>query len=745
MVNQTSTPIPHLSEMRSTLKQLQAETILLALPGLYIATFILIAGASHFYNNIFPIGVSTIILFTLPLLIGALRNSHYLIAAWLLVLGCLTVVLLIMGWGQVPVAICLLALPVGLAALYVGLAGGFVTAAGCSLLLFFDISITLDPTLRVTALTAIWGTLGLIWLTQRPFSTAIEWYYFSYEQNRALLEQAQDSQLQFRQTLEDLENANLQLTRLNSLAQGLRRTAEEARIAKEQFVANVSHELRTPLNMIVGFSETIIQSPDIYEEKIPPKLLADLDVIHRNSRHLSKLIDDVLDLSQVEADHIALTKERMAFKDIVEAAVIAVRPLYDSKGLYLETLIPPTLPPVYCDPTRIRQVVINLLSNAGRFTEEGGATLEVRPEKNTLMVTIKDTGPGIAPKNIDKLFQPFRQVDGSIRRRYGGTGLGLSISKRFIELHEGKIWVESEEGQGTTFLFHIPIDPQPASPLSSDVMHGVTPQWEYLQRTRPSAAPKAVLRPRFVVLEHEDALQRLLSRYMEGIEIAAVRSLPEAIREVTTTPSRALLINDMSIHGALEHLEENGGLPFGTPAITCSVPGVHELAGGLGVSDYLIKPIDREKLLRTLDRLNAAGKTILIIDDEPDALRLFRRMLLQAGRGYRILRASDGVQGLKILREEGADAILLDLMMPQMDGFRFLSQKNEDDALRDIPVVIISAQDPSGHPIVSHGLGATRGGGLPIPQLLACIDTLSRILSTAGQAGEPALTADQPG
>ena len=736
MYNGVSQPTPRLSEIRLTLRQLQTETILLALPALYIGAFILIVSAGWFRDP-FQAGVPAMILFFMPIVIWILRESNYLTSVWMLVLGCLATDLLIVGWGNIHAAIYLLVLPVGLATLFVSVTGGAFIAAICSLLLLApSIGLVPDPALRVTTLVGMWSVVGLIWLTQHPFATAIAWYYFSYEQNRGLLEQARDSQLQLKQTLEDLAAANLQLTRLNSLAQGLRRTAEEARMAKEQFVANVSHELRTPLNMIVGFSETIIQSPDIYDGTIPSNLLADLDVIHRNSQHLSKLIDDVLDLSQIEADQIALTRERVSFEKIVEAAVIAVRPLFDSKGLYLDVEIAEDLPQVFCDPTRIRQVVLNLLSNAGRFTEQGGVHLRVWQQENELMVIVRDTGPGIAAENMGKLFEPFRQVDGSIGRRYGGTGLGLSISKRFIELHGGKIWVESEEGGGTTFFFQLPMAP-PTPVSTSDFMRGFAPEWEYVQRTRPSTAPKPVVHPRFVVLETGQALQRLLSRYMDGVEIAAVSSLQEAIQELSDVPARALLVNEISISEALQRLDESEGLPYGTPAITCSVPGVQEAAGELGVSDYLVKPISKESLLAALDRLELKGNTVLIIDDEPEALRLFRRMLISSARGYRILRATDGEQGLSILGEQRADVILLDLIMTRMDGFRFLARKSQEPTLRDIPVIVISARDPTGQPIVSNALAVTRGGGLPIPQLLACIDTLSRILSTAGQADDP--------
>jgi CheY-like chemotaxis protein len=231
----------------------------------------------------------------------------------------------------------------------------------------------------------------------------------------------------------------------------------------------------------------------------------------------------------------------------------------------------------------------------------------------------------------------------------------------------------------------------------------------------------------------------LLSRYTDGIEIAPVASLQQAIHVLTKEPARALLINDISIGDALQRLDEHVELPYGTPAIVCSVPGIHEAVGGLGVSDYLVKPIARETLLATLGRLGLEGKTVLIIDDQLEALRLFRRMLISEGGGYRILQATNGQQGMRILREQGADAVLLDLVMPRMDGFRFLAEKSQDPTIRDIPVVVISACDPAGQPVVSNALAVTRKGGLSVPQLLSCIDTLSTTLAAAGPADDPML------
>jgi signal transduction histidine kinase/CheY-like chemotaxis protein len=701
----------------------------------YVAAFIVLARAGQFRDT-YPVGVSVVVLLLLPVAVWGLRGSSYLASAWVLVMGCVLVDLLIVTWGGVQVVACLLVLPVGLAVVFISVAGGALTAMICTtVLLLVSNWLALDSTTLFITVLGMWGVLGLIWLTRRPFSTAMEWYYFSYKRNHDLLERARDVQLQLRQTLEDLGEANRQLTRLNDVAQGLRRAAEESRRAKEEFVANVSHELRTPLNMILGFSEMIARSPDIYGSEIPSSLLADLDVIHRNSQHLSSLIDDVLDLSQVDADQIALTREWTPFQEIVDAALVAVRPLFDSKGLYLREEIPEDLV-VFCDQTRIRQVLLNLLSNAGRFTEQGGVHLRAWQEEGTLIVSVTDTGPGIAAQDLGRLFQPFQQIDGSIRRRYGGTGLGLCISKRFIELHEGRIWVESEENVGTTFSFQIPVAP-PSPENEAHYAHSLAPGWEYVQRTRPSKAPEPVISSRLVVLESGKVLRRLLSRYTDGIEIAPVASLQQAIHALGSEPARALLINDVSIGDALRRLDEHVELPYGTPAIVCSVPGIHEAAGGLGVSDYLVKPISRETLLATLDRLGLKGKTVLIVDDQLEALQLFRRMLISEGCGYRILRATNGQQGMRILREQGADAVLLDLVMPRMDGFRFLAEKSQDPAVRDIPVVVISACDPAGQPVVSNALAVTRRGGLSVPQLLSCIDTLSTTLAAAGPTDGP--------
>lgn len=681
-----------------------------------------------------------LLLFLLTLLTWGLNQWQPNLGRWSIVITLIITVYWGYQWLQAPEFLTLLVIPTALAAALISLRAAAVTTIAETVLVltFHPLTSELKPGIIITSLVAIWAILGVMILVYGPVSRVADWLWSFFQEAQELLEEAQEHRARLEQVLADLAQANLQMTRLNILAQGLRQAAEEAQRTKEEFVANVSHELRTPLNMIIGFSETILQSPGAYGKKIPPALLADLMVIHRNAGHLSELINDVLDLSQIDADKMALTKEQAPFKEIVEEATTSIQPLYVSKGLYLHLDIPENLPSIFCDRTRIREVLLNLLSNAGRFTEQGGVSVRVWLEGNDLMVSVTDSGPGIASKDLDKVFQPFQQLDSSIRRRHGGTGLGLAISERFIQLHGGKIWVESQEGSGTTFFFCLPVG-SPA--LSGDsFLRGVTPAWEFLQRTHPYSGSKPVIQPRFVILESGDTLHRLLSRYWDKVETAAVASLEEAITELSRLPAQALLINETSADKTLEYLNLSQKLPNNTPLIICSIPGPDEL-NPLGASVRLVKPIFRETLLAALDQLNIKEGTILIVDDEPDALQLFRRMLTSLARDYRILLARDGQEALTILQECRPQVILLDLVMPNMDGFQLLELRRQHPVLSEIPVVIISARDPAGQPIVSSMVAATLGGGLSLSQLLAGIEAFSKVLAIPGPVGDPEPTA----
>ncbi len=563
------------------------------------------------------------------------------------------------------------------------------------------------------------------WAAGHALLTVTQWSMFSFEQARKNMEEAREQRVELKQIQDDMLQANRELARLSDRLKTMHQVAEEARRAKEEFVANVSHELRTPLNMIIGFSEIITESPQVYGASLPPALLADIGAIQRNSRHLSRLVDDVLDLSQIEAGRMALNKEWASLPDIIGAATLAVRPLFESKGFYLETQVPPDLPPVFCDSTRVRQVLINLLSNAGRFTEHGGVRVRIERAENEIVISVSDTGPGIGLEEQQKLFEPFQQLDSSIRRRHDGSGLGLSISKRFVEMHTGKMWIESQVGIGATIYFSLPLEtPLPAIPGGGSALRWFNPYQPYEKRTRRSKAPAPSFVPRYVLLEEGQTMQRLLDRYLDGVEITVVRDVEGAVRELAHSPAQALIVNAPPF----QEMPELADLPYDTPAVTCWVPGGNEAAQQLGVVRYLLKPVTRETLFETLEALENV-ESVLLVDDKAEVLQLFARMLSSAERDYRVLRATSGPQALDLLRERRPDVMMLDLIMPGMDGFQVLQEKSQDPAIREIPVVIISATDPSGEPIVSDTLTVTHGGGLSVRNLLACIQAVSEVLS----------------
>ena len=298
---------------RAEIEELKNNTFWWSVSGLFLAAIALYLFARTFPDPIYGAIPGLLFLLLSPAVWFLRLKAHYLVAAWALVIGCFGVILVLTGWSGLAEAVIFLALPVGLTAVLIGLPGSIVTAIGCTLFLLFGLNLSPHiAALRYVAIVHIWGTIWLVWLTSRPLLLARQWFEVSYKQSREALEANRDYQFQLRQALDDLTDAHLQLTQLNRLAHDLRRQADEARRSKEQFVANVSHELRTPLNMIIGFSEMAMNSPETYGRNIPQSLLADLEIVLRNSRHLSSLIDDVLDLSQIDAGQMALMKEPVA-------------------------------------------------------------------------------------------------------------------------------------------------------------------------------------------------------------------------------------------------------------------------------------------------------------------------------------------------------------------------------------------------------------------------------------------------
>ncbi|MBN1994041.1 MAG: hybrid sensor histidine kinase/response regulator [Anaerolineae bacterium] len=732
--------------LQSTLRNL-----ILITGGVYLTWYYMVFGGNfsiELYRAFFPITV--VILLTCALSLWLLPKQ-LLVAETVWLVGLAISIMLAIYASRQPEVVFLYALLPLMAVLIVGWPAGLIVEGLVIGLVAWFVYGPEVPLLRpgYGLATIVGGAFtGLLgWATTHTLLTVTQWSLFNFRQAQERMEEIRERQVELKQAQDDLLLANQELARLSDRLKALNQVAQEARRAKEEFVANVSHELRTPLHMIIGFAEMITQSPQVYGDSLPPALLADITAIQRNSQQLVRLVDDVLDLSQVEAGRMALSKEWVNISEIVDAATLAVHALFKSKRLYLETEIPPDLPPMFCDGTRVRQVIINLLSNAGRFTDQGGVRVKVWRETNDILMSVIDTGPGIAPEDQQKLFEPFQQLDGSLRRRHGGSGLGLSISKRFVEMHKGKMWLESEVGRGTTITFSLPLEARPPLQTSTDAKRWFNPYEQYEARDWWPKVPVPKLIPRFVLLDTGNTLQRLFTRYLDDVEICPVRDLEEAIKEITHSPAQALIVNTPSLKQGPIPLDQLNNLPFGTPILACWVPGEDEVAQRLGVVRYLVKPVTREILFSTLADLSDEIKDVLLVDDSREVLQLFARMFSATDHSYRVLRATDGQQALELLRKRRPDVMLLDLIMPGMDGLEVLEEKSQDPTIYDIPVIVISSRDPTGEAIVSDRLTITRSGGLSVRRLLACIQAISEVLSPSfrfGAQAQPEKPAAEP-
>lgn len=578
-------------------------------------------------------------------------------------------------------------------------------------------------------------SIGSIWGVFRAILQYSEWALAHYKKAREEVENLRGERLIWKQMKEDYELITREMARLTSRLEAMTHIAEEARRAKEEFVAIVSHELRTPLNMIIGFSEVIMKSPQIYGESIPPALLADIAAIERNSQHLSKLVDDVLDLSQIDTGRISLSKDWVNFRDIVEQAFSVVRYLFESKGLYLRSEIPDQLPPVFCDSTRIRQVLINLLSNAGRFTEHGGVVVHLEVKENRIVISVSDTGPGIPDEYQERIFEPFFQIHSYLNGHKGGSGLGLSICKQFVEMHHGKMWLKSIVGGGTTFFFDLPLhDFEEMN--AHRAQRWFNPYLQYELR-RPSRVTLPKLKARYVVLEEDGTLQKYLKRYISSSEVIPVKSIAEALEEIRKSPADALIQNLPTPH-SIPNEDTLAQLPYGTPVINCWVPGKGDTIQKMGVVDYLVKPLKREELLSAIrNAIQNPGGVILLVDDEPEILQLYSRILNIDIPSLHILQAMNGQRALYMMRERQPDLVLLDLLMPGMDGTQVLLEKSQDEKIKRIPVIVISSQSPSGEASLSNKVTVFRASGFSLRDLAHFIEQTSHFLAPSKRPVAP--------
>ena len=469
---------------------------------------------------------------------------------------------------------------------------------------------------------------------------------------------------------------------------------QEATRLKSQFLANMSHELRTPLNAIIGFTGIILQG---IVGELNQEQKKQLGMVYDSAKHLLGLINDILDLSKIEAGKIEIIPAEFEIRDLVGMVEKMISPLAKEKGLSLQVALSEDVPAVvFADKNRMKQVLINLLSNAVKFTPSGEIRLEVNAEcgmrnaerkqagePSTIQFSVADTGIGIKPEHLRDIFDEFKQIEGPLREKPVGTGLGLAISKKMVEMMGGSIRGESEYGKGSRFHFVLPVKEMPA-PKGAP---GILPQ---------ELAPGMRL---VLIIDDEYEAQKILKTYLknEGYEVIQAYNFLEAMELARKYRPFAITL-DMVMPGKdgwdILHALKHDPLTEAIPVICVSILDNREMGLSLGAVEYLVKPVDKNELIRELRRLakDRPIYDVLIIDDDPKAVALLSQYLQEA-RDYRVRKAYGGKEGLAKVKEQGPDLIILDLMMPEVDGFEVISHLKKSEETKLIPIIIVSGKE----------------------------------------------------
>ena len=498
------------------------------------------------------------------------------------------------------------------------------------------------------------------------------------------------------QSLADQVAVAIDNARSYELSQQLIKDLREVDQLKSQFLANMSHELRTPLNSIIGFSRVILKGID---GPVTDLQQQDLTAIYNSGQHLLGLINDILDLARIEAGKMELNFEEVHIAEMTTSVLSTAKGLVKEKSIQLVQHIPADMPTVRGDTMRVRQILLNLISNAAKFTDEGSITVEASVQKGPTgkieaLINVIDTGPGISVEDQEKLFKAFSQVDGSATRKSGGSGLGLSICANLVQLHGGRISVNSETGKGSTFWFTLPLYHQPQQEIPTD---------------------------RKIILSIDDDPQviSLYERYLnpKGYFVVPLTDPMMAKERILELKPYAITLDIMMPErdgwSVLADIKSDP-VTRDYPVVICSIIEEEDKGYSLGATDYLVKPILQEDIVHALDRLNGDGNIheVLIIDDDPNDLRLMDKILNDHGR-YKPVLAEGGRKGWETLNSTMPHAIVLDLFMPDLDGFSILEKLRNDPRLCHIPVLVVSgggltneqwAQlDDFGHRLIQKG------------------------------------------
>jgi signal transduction histidine kinase/CheY-like chemotaxis protein len=668
------------------------------------------------------------VLYLTPFLTFGLYKWRVLVGRWFAVLAPVVIIFSLQGWLPIPGSLALLAISTGLAGGLIGpkSAVGIAAASIVGLLGLRALTGSPDGWQIGIAFIAIITTLVLTLTIHQSVTERSAWVSQYYQEALRIMQENRSRQSELQQALEDLAHANRQMTLLYEKQSVLQRIAEEAERTKSAFVAKVSHEFRTPLNMIIGLASVMIENPRMYGRALPAGLMEDLRIMYRNCDHLSSLVNDVLSLSQLQSGSVVLHPENLNLAETIENALDVVRPLISQKKLSLTLDVPPDMAPITCDRTRIRQVILNLLSNAARFTDQGGITVRVTEQEKQVIIAVADTGPGISPSDMERIFEPFCQGSEQVWRDKGGSGLGLTISKQFVELHGGRIWLESHVGAGTTFFVSLPrlapLTPNriPASWLSED--------WRWTERINRAPIPRLPNRPRVVIYDPTQEIEPGLSSAADQIELVTSASLEDAIAEVQKTPAHAVLVGANGPEGLRALVKTTAHQLPDTPLFGWVMPTRLSPALRAGADHYLVKPISLVGLKQTLQTLSNPIQRVLIADDDEETRLLLSRMLLLIDPNLTVQTAINGEEALQLLKDEAFDLLLLDVMMPEINGLQVLEQIRGKASLSDLAVIVISAQDIYETQPVCSEILLRMGDGIQLSKALQCSLGVSQIL-----------------
>lgn len=474
---------------------------------------------------------------------------------------------------------------------------------------------------------------------------------------------------------------------------------QKAYRVKSDFLSNMSHELRTPLNSIIGFTSVLLGP---HGDPLTPDQAKALEKVLKNGKHLLELINDILDFSKIEAGRTPINIDTDEVANIVSNAMVTVEPMVTSKGVKLIQEIESGLPVLSTDTLKVKQILLNLLSNAAKFTEQGAITIVAKKMDAMVSISVQDDGIGIEEKNLDRVFEEFQQIDSSSARKYKGTGLGLPIARNYARLLGGDLTVRSEFGKGSTFTLVIPpIFPKEKlpKPTSEPAVSKTVPVATSAVETKPVKVPVQSTGTIVLCIDDEPDVLDLLSRYLipEGYFVRGALSGDEGIKLAEELhPSVITLDIMMPVKDGWQVLRELKGNPRtkDIPVIIHSIIDNKPLALSLGALEVITKPSESKQILSVVERACRSKKQpILIVDDDhdfADALKL----MLQA-EGYEAVAVYSGDEALKVLEKVNPSLMFLDLLMPGTDGFAIVNRLRSQDRWRDLPIIILSAAEIS--------------------------------------------------